>query len=571
MSKIILTLIAALTFVLPLHPEPPGKPVRTYIGETRKYVMKLTLYPDKTYSYEQDGPKYPRQDTGSYREWGMNKRLKLHSIDTKPWQHRLLTEHCYVSGEGIRALKPDGKICLQPEAIYAKKTEMRNLIASDTAATLSHELVYNHTWSEQISRPFPDARKIGAALADSLSNHQFRVGLVFLEAEKQLREHARSICDGIQDDSLKFVAICLWIVNKLDYDYTFNSENYELNNLLQSGKTVCAGYAALLNALCYLQGIPSLFVTGHVIRSEKWNFIHTSGHAWNLVKINGRWYGIDLTWMDNTNKSNPVMKQIPAGEKWYLTAPEELSMTHYPEESRLSFHPCKQQPLNDYLRNPVLQQSGQALQLLEPRTNIIRPKDGFNEFYFYSAKHDTMLMTTMSRTKAFPYKVIFTPGINKFRLPAPQEITGYRFDNEALEAEFLSATGKGSYELINYFDKTLVDFYADSVFYRYLLNLNYRDSLPINKLLSDRQSRQQEWKAMLARYDGRNLPGPLVRSIRRVNGNVEKDCTQIEFIFHGELIAGRTPVLRFPILNDIPGYVKANDPMHMGEPEFDLK
>ena len=48
-------------------------------------------------------------------------------------------------------------------------------------------------------------------------------------------------------------------------------------------KTVCAGYSVMLKELLDRQGIESYFLGGH-------------GHAWNVVKIEGEYYPIDITW-----------------------------------------------------------------------------------------------------------------------------------------------------------------------------------------------------------------------------------------------------------------------------------
>jgi len=61
-----------------------------------------------------------------------------------------------------------------------------------------------------------------------------------------------------------------------------------------SGKTVCAGYSLILKELCDRNGIECHYVTGAVNEEDYKKGITT--HAWNIVKINGVYVPLDLTW-----------------------------------------------------------------------------------------------------------------------------------------------------------------------------------------------------------------------------------------------------------------------------------
>ena len=66
-------------------------------------------------------------------------------------------------------------------------------------------------------------------------------------------------------------------------------------------KTVCAGYAVILQELLKRQGIKCHFISGH-------------GHAWNIVEMGGKLYPVDLTWDNEAyrfgdNKSNRFLGQ----------------------------------------------------------------------------------------------------------------------------------------------------------------------------------------------------------------------------------------------------------------------
>lgn len=73
-------------------------------------------------------------------------------------------------------------------------------------------------------------------------------------------------------------------------DYNLNSDmNQSAYSALVNGSTVCAGYAKSFQYLMQRLGIPCYYSTG-ISEGES--------HAWNIVKLEERFYNIDLTWAD---------------------------------------------------------------------------------------------------------------------------------------------------------------------------------------------------------------------------------------------------------------------------------
>lgn len=64
---------------------------------------------------------------------------------------------------------------------------------------------------------------------------------------------------------------------------------------LLEGRAACQGYAELFQILAKEMGLESVMVSGKAKSSGKDTW---GGHAWNLVKVNGDWYHIDVTWDD---------------------------------------------------------------------------------------------------------------------------------------------------------------------------------------------------------------------------------------------------------------------------------
>ena len=91
------------------------------------------------------------------------------------------------------------------------------------------------------------------------------------------------------------------------YDESLNERTgYDL---LTNGKTVCSGYTEVYKALLTMAGIPCVNVV-----SEKMQ------HTWNLVKIGGKWYHVDVTWDDPTPDCYGLVTH-----KYFLVSDGEIS------------------------------------------------------------------------------------------------------------------------------------------------------------------------------------------------------------------------------------------------------
>lgn len=83
---------------------------------------------------------------------------------------------------------------------------------------------------------------------------------------------------------------------KVIYDTQYRrADPYDIRNLtgLYTTKTVCGGYAMILKELCDQVDIDCMFVEGfYGTRKSKFEQIN---HAWNIVKLYGKYYPIDVT------------------------------------------------------------------------------------------------------------------------------------------------------------------------------------------------------------------------------------------------------------------------------------
>ena len=121
--------------------------------------------------------------------------------------------------------------------------------------------------------------------------------------------------DSSLPDEEKELAIHDKLISLVSYGYDL----YETSNLEEtnhdlgyfaygalvsdsSGKknhAVCNGYALAFEYLCQLADIPCCVITGDAYGTLPNTDQDSTDHAWNVVKIDGRWYEVDTTWDDN--------------------------------------------------------------------------------------------------------------------------------------------------------------------------------------------------------------------------------------------------------------------------------
>lgn len=102
-------------------------------------------------------------------------------------------------------------------------------------------------------------------------------------------------------DYQRELAIHDYITGHGQYDKEANSnapdaapdpDNDNPYGMLVGGVGICRGYASTFQLFMDLLGIECMTVEGHSGRQE---------HAWNMVRLDGDWYCVDVTWDDPTN------------------------------------------------------------------------------------------------------------------------------------------------------------------------------------------------------------------------------------------------------------------------------
>lgn len=140
--------------------------------------------------------------------------------------------------------------------------------------------------------------------------------------DKQIDRILDKIINKSMNDHEKVKAVHDYVVLNVAYDESFNDRVNAPYFALTEGKTMCNGYAMLIYQMLKKLNIPVRLISG--ISSG-------SGHAWNLVQLDGHWYHLDATWDD------PVPDQ--KGKvlyNYYLLTDKMIEKDHYWTEGGLN-------------------------------------------------------------------------------------------------------------------------------------------------------------------------------------------------------------------------------------------
>ena len=127
------------------------------------------------------------------------------------------------------------------------------------------------------------------------------------------------------DDYEKIKYLYEYIIKNTEYDLEAeNGQNYL--SVFENGRSVCQGYSTAMQYMMLKEGLFCTLVRGVTKSGEN--------HAWNLVKSNGDYYYVDVTWGDMSYDvkagddvaSLPVMPEV--SYEYLCVTTDDINLTH---------------------------------------------------------------------------------------------------------------------------------------------------------------------------------------------------------------------------------------------------
>ncbi len=147
---------------------------------------------------------------------------------------------------------------------------------------------------------------------------------------------AKYLKNNLKTDDKIVRALYVWLGTNITYDLDqldsiemlVVKNNYEgfTAYTLKNKKGVCTNYASVFNTICKLNGIKSYIVTGY---TKQFGEIDLKiSHAWNVAKIENKWYLFDPTWGAGFIRFERFHKKFTFN--YYKINPDTLIKSHIP-------------------------------------------------------------------------------------------------------------------------------------------------------------------------------------------------------------------------------------------------
>ncbi|MEQ1567530.1 MAG: transglutaminase domain-containing protein [Myxococcota bacterium] len=135
----------------------------------------------------------------------------------------------------------------------------------------------------------------------------------------------------------------------------------DADTVFRTGKGVCAGYSNLFVALGRAAGLDPAYVTGNVRARD--GDLAGSSHAWNAVKIDGKWALLDVTWDAGSLRDEDGRYEARYRTDYLFAPPAVFRGDHLPEHDAWQLHPT---PLSrgEFIRQPMVTPSFHAAGLV---------------------------------------------------------------------------------------------------------------------------------------------------------------------------------------------------------------
>ena len=168
---------------------------------------------------------------------------------------------------------------------------------------------------------------------------------IFVSPKETLPDLVAFLVQGSSDTAAKVKILHDWICDNIAYDTDVFSEQgagpQGIQEVLTKRRAVCVGYANLMAVMCSLANVEAEIVTGW---SKGFNYPgylrEKSDHAWNAIKIGGKWKLIDVTWDAGFVEGRTFIKNYTL--EWYNLTPAQFIYSHLPEDEKWQLLPKAQ-------------------------------------------------------------------------------------------------------------------------------------------------------------------------------------------------------------------------------------
>ena len=153
---------------------------------------------------------------------------------------------------------------------------------------------------------------------------EFAKGEVRIATNQALYQSISTYLSKLEEDATDYEIALLMhdaLVDAIDYAYDENGVPqsafwaHSILGVFDGRGAVCEGFAKAYQLLLNFNGVDCLLVTG-------WG--NGEAHAWNMIKLGEKWYGVDVTWDDNNEETFPYLYFCLSETEFYRSHQKDL-------------------------------------------------------------------------------------------------------------------------------------------------------------------------------------------------------------------------------------------------------
>lgn len=238
---------------------------------------------------------------------------------------------CYLSSMSARTLAVDNSSDYLSETVsYHAKNIADAVMNFESTYDFGENAVSKYDFGLIMSLVYNDNPKffyLSNSYKYEYTSEEYLITKLYLtyDMEKESAKAALSEVDrwinevvSLTDSSFSDLEYAIFFHDYLaeNYEYDTSLKTHDLYNFIKTGKGVCQSYTYAYMALLEAVGIEA-----------SWASSNSMVHMWNVVKIDGEWYHVDLTWDD------PVVNSVGVPQHNYFllsdTAISTKTGAHY--------------------------------------------------------------------------------------------------------------------------------------------------------------------------------------------------------------------------------------------------
>lgn len=234
---------------------------------------------------------------------------------------------------------------------------------------------------------------------------------------KHPEELAVALTKDLSTPVEKFRAIFYWITQNIAYDYRmfqdhaaqeaklarkqkqlhawrrkFHKRMYSV--LLNQKRSICSGYAMLLETMSQSVGINCKKISGMGRGWDDQIGRWADNHAWNVVQFGHKWYVCDATWASGYYDDDFKKYRKDFNDDYFLTDPSLFVATHFPADTTWVLQ--AQNPTRQQFLDAPIKTSGfinYQINAYAPVKGIVRTKKGSAVTFAFTSNYPSDKIT----------------------------------------------------------------------------------------------------------------------------------------------------------------------------------